>query len=121
LHSNLVGHRLTQILFLSYANFTEIAVIVAFALFFAEFMVRYAHRSPVRRELEAPTPASDGTLDNQGFTRGKLTRNISTMLGAVSFVTLMLFIRSVLLSIWKSAQNFIDMNCQSDLPDDRAR
>ena len=97
-------------------------MIVAFALFFMEFMIRYARRSPIRREVEAPTPGSDGTLNgHKGFTRGILTRKISIMLGAVSFVTLMLFIRSVLLLGKRSRKGTDYDRAQSNLPNDRTR
>jgi hypothetical protein len=53
------------------------AVIVAFAICFIEYFIRWAKHAPIR----------------SGSSRGEMTGKLLTMLGAVLLVTLFLFIR----------------------------
>jgi len=57
----------------------QLAVIVVFSICFVEYFIRYTKRAPIR----------------SGATRGEITRKLMMMLGAVAFVTLLLFIRAI--------------------------
>jgi len=57
----------------------QLAVIVVFSICFIEYFIRYAKHAPIRAES----------------TRGEITRKLMMMLGAVAFVTLLLFIRAI--------------------------
>jgi hypothetical protein len=57
----------------------QLAVIVAFAICFIEYFIRWAKHAPIR----------------SGSSRGEMTGKLLTMLGAVLLVTLFLFIRAI--------------------------
>ncbi|KAF7303563.1 hypothetical protein MIND_00585600 [Mycena indigotica] len=65
----------------------QFAVIIIFSILVTDFLIRYFYKAPWR------AAALEGSIS--GLTRGTLTRPLATILSALIFSTIVLFIRSV--------------------------